>query len=713
MKPTISSSSSAADFRRWLASLQDTELETIIAQRPDTALPLPPGIASLATRLLLRASIARALTTCTAAELAALEALAVAGAELTPVAMDDLPEHATKGAVQALADKALVYFSESGADVAIPLEVMPALPSDWSLLDKVTVTPEAIADLPTDQRSILDTLVAGGGVGSTRDAAVDADPSRPVPQLIAAGLLTRIDAGTVRMPRAVRAALSGHTAEAIPLVPSGRLADSPQTGDDESIDQAGTAAGLEVVRSVARVCEALGQSPIVLLKDKTVGIRPLATLAKQLGFDVEETSRLIGLGFHARLIGRGEPKGGPEGNFLAPTELAETWNDQSLGERWQVLIEAWMDSPWATWESQRGLDPETAHERLTGQREHIVDVYRRATVGLSPAEFWEDLRFSHPLFASRTREETINNLRQEAEWLGLVAQGRATSVAFDAARAVDLTPPTVDKFISQADMTVLTPGPLEPELQRLVELVADLESPGLASVYRVSDASIRRGMDAGLTGDDIRAFFSEHNMGDVPQTITFLIDDVARRHGTLRSGPAMAYIRSDDESLIAQAVAVVPELRQLAPTVAIATVPVAQVLASLRDAGFAPAAEDSQGVSIDARPRPAVLPTPRAKQAREPVITPNRVAAAVAALRAADGNNATAAQPTASEPDLDLLHSAARNGRLVAIGYADKNGALKEVTAVPLSVSGGQLDATVNGRPVRFPLLRITTVELA
>lgn len=714
MKATHTSPSSAAEFRRWLASLDDSALESILNQRPDAAFPLPPGIASLATRLLLRASIAQALTSCTAAELAALEALVVAGAEFNPVGLDSLPQHATPELVESLSAKALVYTPEPGNQVRVPLEVMPALPGDWSLLDTTTFTPDDVRDLPSDQRAILETLLTGGGVGATKDAAPDADPSRPVPQLIAAGMLHRIDTQTVRMPRSVRAALSGHTAAAIPLTPSGRLADEPRTGvEDESVNHAGAAAGLDVVRAMTRLGEELGHHPIALLKDKTVGIRPLGALAKQIDLSAEETARLIGLGFHARLLGRGEPKGGPEGNFLAPTELFYAWHDQPLGERWHVLIETWLSSPWATWESARGLDPDTAHERLPLQRRQVIDVYRRATVALSEEDFWEDLRFSHPIFASRTRTETIDQLRHEAQWLGVVAMGRASGVASDAGCAPALTPPTVDKFISQADMTILAPGPLTPELQRLVDMVADLESPGLASVYRVTDASIRRGMDGGLSGQEIHDFFREHNMGDVPQTIDFLIDDVARRHGTLRSGPALAYVRSDDESLIAQAAASVTELRLLAPTVAIATVPVARVLEALRAAGFAPAAEDEHGVSIDARPQPAVLPTPRAKAPREPAVTANRVSAAVAAVRAADGHEEANSPTAASEPDLDLLHSAARSGRTVAIGYADKNGSLKEVTAVPLSVAGGQVDASVGGRPVRFPLHRITSVELA
>ena len=48
-----------------------------------------------------------------------------------------------------------------------------------------------------------------GGLGTTRDAAEDADPALPVPRLIAAGLLERLDDSTVRLPGRVRSLLRG------------------------------------------------------------------------------------------------------------------------------------------------------------------------------------------------------------------------------------------------------------------------------------------------------------------------------------------------------------------------------------------------------------------------------------------------------------------------------------------------------------------------
>ena len=325
----MTQSSHLPHFRTWLASLEEEELATILRNRPDVLNPLPPSIAALATRLLLRTSIARALMNCTARQLAEIEDIARRGGELEEV--EDLNPDITRQ----LKERGLAY-----GNVLIPPEVMPALPTGWSLLDQVQVSPEDIAELPNEERKVLETLSRSNGLGTTRDAAIDADPGRPIPRLIAKQLLQRVDATTVRLPRAVHLALNGKPTAPIPVE---GITEFP--APDSKADDAGTAAGLSAVRGMQRVIDALGARPIELLKDKTVGVRQLTGLTKTLNIGEEELRRLIELGMSGRLLSRGEPKNF-EGNFLAPTELAQTWLDASLAEKWQVLLEAWTASPW-------------------------------------------------------------------------------------------------------------------------------------------------------------------------------------------------------------------------------------------------------------------------------------------------------------------------------------------------------------------------------
>lgn len=111
--------------------------------------------------------------------------------------------------------------------------------------------------------------------------------------------------------------------------------------------------------------------------------------------------------------------------------------------------------------------------------------------------------------------------------------------ATNAVRALDaLLPAPVDHFLVQADLTVVVPGPPDPALAAELEVVAEHESAGGASVHRVTPASVRRALDAGYSADDLHALFRGRSRTPVPQGLSYLVDDVARKHGGLRVGSA-------------------------------------------------------------------------------------------------------------------------------------------------------------------------------
>ena len=309
--------------------------------------------------------------------------------------------------------------------------------------------------------------------------------------------------------------------------------------------------------------------------------------------------------------------------------------------------------------------------------------------------------------------------------------GASDTDAYDALRKVtqSLTPEPGTTLIAQADMTILAPGPLTTEIQEQVETLADVESPGLASVYRITEASIRGALDTGRTGADLQRFLEENVLGDVPQSITYLITDVARRHGTLRGGPAISYLRSDDPALLAQAVqtpaAARLALRLIAPTVAISQAPLIEVLDNLRDAGFQPVAEDATGASIDVRPSPSRITSYQGRPAatRE-TIDAGLIHAVVSELRRNNTATTAASQGTTATNDqgqvlqgreaLSVLQAAVRGRKTVTLGFVDKQGTQMHRVVRPLTVSGGQVDAldAATGKGHRFQLHRITEVIL-
>ena len=73
----------------------------------------------------------------------------------------------------------------------------------------------------------------------------------------------------------------------------------------------------------------------------------------------------------------------------------------------------------------------------------------------------------------------------------------------------------------------------------------------------------------------------------MPQSLTYLVDDVSRRFGTLRAGHAESFLRSDDETALAELLhapgADALRLRRIAPTVVISDVPLGTLLPRIRE----------------------------------------------------------------------------------------------------------------------------------
>jgi hypothetical protein len=215
----------------------------------------------------------------------------------------------------------------------------------------------------------------------------------------------------------------------------------------------------------------------------------------------------------------------------------------------------------------------------------------------------------------------------------------------------------------------------------------------------------------------------------VPQGLTYLIDDVARRHGRLRGGAAASFLRCDDPVLLAE-VAAHPaaarlELRRIAPTVLVSPVPLGDVLEELRGAGFAPAAEDAHGQVLDLRPVGLRLPAP-AKQRRtsQTTLLPERALAMVEQVRAGDMaagtrrgrtvslSGGTGATDTAAT--LALLREAIEANTQVWIDFVDSRGVASQRVVDPFRVGGGILEGrdVTQGAVRQYPLHRITSASL-
>ncbi|NJQ05806.1 helicase-associated domain-containing protein [Streptomyces lonarensis] len=308
----------------------------------------------------------------------------------------------------------------------------------------------------------------------------------------------------------------------------------------------------------------------------------------------------------------------------------------------------------------------------------------------------------------------------------------AAAAASAAELLAPLLPEPLDHFLLQADMTAVAPGPLVRDLARALGDAADVESTGGATVYRFSPASVRRALDAGRTAAELHAFLAEHSRTPVPQPLSYLVDDVARRHGRLRAGTAAGYVTCEDEATLDQVLAdrrLAPlRLRRIAPTVLVGPAGGDLLLAALKEHGYAPSAESSDGgVAVGASTPPRRTP-PRSAPEPQPDGPPGTDAsllrAAVRAIRS--GDHAAGAAPTAggrppSDPPasmprtepaetLRLLRAAAGGDSLVWIGYVGADGVATQRVLAPVRVEGGFVTAFDHtAEEVRtYPLHRIT-----
>lgn len=462
------------------------------------------------------------------------------------------------------------------------------------------------------------------------------------------------------------------------------------------------------MRKLRQLLLLLLESPVALNKDGSLGVRAHAGLTQALGFD---PALLITAGESAGLLGRGSTD---EADVLAATHDALSWLDATLADQWAILLAGWLASPWRT--------DKTPEHRLLSEPTHNPDVRhaRRRIVEYAGPDQEARLLFHVPLMAANFSPQLIDATIAEAAFVGAIGGvGSSASTPLlallsdgDVVEATkQLVPAEVSQLIAQGDMTLLAPGPLDAATAAVVEDIADLESPGLASMWRISDASLKRALDRGHDADSLHTWLKQHIMGEVPQAITFLIDDLSRTHGAIRAGSALSYIRCADPALLAVA-AEHADLRILAPTVAVSPLPLPRLLHELQAAGLQPTAEDDHGASITIADEPTLVRATPSSLPRTASLSEGDVDKIVAAL------NSDTSQPSASgvseTSTTDMLRAAARARRRVKVEYADSQGAQHTLTVIPLTVSVGVIDAqdTATQRVIRIPLRRVITVTL-
>ncbi|MCU1655606.1 MAG: hypothetical protein JWO57_262 [Pseudonocardiales bacterium] len=778
----------------WLRSRDDEQLAELLRRRPDLALPAPADLATLASRVSVRTSVQRAVDGLDGFTLRVLEALVLAGGHNAPDAavaaaaadawLGDLEADVLARGVDELRDLGLVWGDSDELHlVATAREAVGAYPAGLGrpaaeLLRRVsdvqlapvlralgippagqpragTAVAEVLADRTrldaliaesdVAEREVLNRLAAGPPVGTVRNAhlPVATDGAPPPHRLIARGLLVPVDAQTVELPREIALALRATPLGDVRVEPPA-VASVEHTPAE--LDRLGTTAVLDTLRLV----EALGDSwtahPPAMLRAGGVGVRELRRTARELGVDDSTTALIVETAHAAGLLA---PTTGLDPAYL-PTADFDIWRRHETAQRWADLAAAWLAmTRQPSLVSQRGdrdrmitaLGPDAERSTVPGLRTHVLDVLTSLPPGAAPAHrraVLDRLAWETPRRATAQRP-LAEAILAEADVLGITAAGGLTGYSrtlLDGSRAAaqqalaNALPEPVDDFLVQPDLTVVVPGPPAPELATELGLAAELESTGGASVYRITEASIRRALDAGRSGAELSAFVTDRSRTPVPQALSYLIDDVAKRHGVLRAGAASAYLRCDDDALLTRVVADRGvdslQLRRIAPGVVISIAPVARVLEVLRAAGYAPAAEapDGEVITLGAdAPRAPSRPPVRAIRPRASVESNAQLTELIRRIRSGDTLTELSrrVQPlvqqvpgVTSATTMALLRQAIREGRRVLLGHADPDGTASRHTILPISLAGGFVRGheSATQRLQSFPLHRLTAVSI-
>lgn len=234
----------------------------------------------------------------------------------------------------------------------------------------------------------------------------------------------------------------------------------------------------------------------------------------------EFTPALIALAARTGLLAR-DPAG------WIPTETGDEWLHLSALERWLALAAAW----------RGGIDADL-----------VAVIAEAAGTPLLELGAW-----AYPASFERP-PQAIRAIAQQAEVLGLLdhparsdepaggavtALGLAVLAGEDVAeRVAALLPEPVHGVYLQHDLSLIVPGILTAETETMLREFADLESRAEASTYRITETSVFRGLTAGLSTEQIRAFLTELSLTGIPQPVGYLLDRAGERFGSVVVGGA-------------------------------------------------------------------------------------------------------------------------------------------------------------------------------
>ncbi|MER6574876.1 helicase-associated domain-containing protein [Nonomuraea sp. NPDC001023] len=439
-------------------------------------------------------------------------------------------------------------------------------------------------------------------------------------------------------------------------------------------------AALRLLDRAAALLQDAAAQPLAELQGGGVGVKEVRRLANRLGCDEDEVRLLLDVTHAAGLLAANPPtqvrnRRATETRRagISPTRGYDAWLRLSPADRYAALVEAWWRLPISPTRRYDGKPRTPLAPAGTGTPSSVI---REVVFGLLPGatetggtatggtatgeaaavpdaeEVAAAASWHLPLLQRASCREVVLAVLAESRLLGLVGADalsppglalRTPSGPRVGEAAAGVLAQARRQALFGTDLTAVVTGPPAAALTEVLDRAADREPGGS---WRFGASSVRRALDAGHTAAGLLSALAEVAAGPLPQPLTYLIHDVARRHGEIEVVPVGCCVVGDDEALLAELAAHrgLAKLRPrlLAPTVLASALDPAQTLALLREAGYAPVARADDGsLTVTGR-------TPR----RAPARPAGRERAVLSPERAAAWLVATAGEPPPSRHGL-------------------------------------------------------------
>jgi len=723
-------------FSDYLRSVDDEAFLKLFISRPDLVIPVPPDIASLAVRACSAPSLARAIDSLNQWQFQVLEAAASLNEPFNLKNLTTITDKAASSALDHLISIGLIYPSDDG--MRLPSQLRDVIGNEPAGLGPASIAKVKIAEIdkaPAEAKKVLERLIWGPPRGSVGDIK---NPGPGVAWLLENKFLVPLDQRTVILPREVGIHLRGGKVHKKCFITQPELIGAKR--DERQVNLAAIANISTVLRWVEELLNFWGDEPADALRAGGLGVRDLKIISNHLGVDESCTAFITELAYLSSLISFDAD------DRIMPSNKFDIWLMQSPADRWQALASQWLITSRvsglvgrAESKNVAALGPELDRVNAARVRALTLSILKE-NPGIAPESlsFSEVLSWRAPVRRnSSLQEELASWTLREAEWLGITGQGAISKYGVELLTGEDLEvinsdlPKTVDHILIQSDNTAIAPGPLEHEISQQLAIMAEIESRGGATVYRFSEATIRRALDHGKTGEEIKTFLSKTSKTPMPQPLEYLIADVAKKHGKLRVGNTSAFIRCEDTALISQIMndkrLEILALRRIAPEVVICDHDATDTMRILREAGYLPAGESSTGIMLTGARSNRAISKPRPPRVIGEIETPSEenLNAAIRAIRTGEksthkqvhlrqvANEALGALPrTTANETMDLLNTYIVEEKSLSIGYADNNGGVTHRIIDPIRVSAGALIAKdhATGEVQSFRIPRITGV---